>query len=159
MEILFDIAGTPAKFRRSNMTGRARLEAGSRVVTLQSPFRLSTHFFLARERTLRCRIGEHDIEIVMVRQTWLGGSARFDSRSASMAPSSQKRSPAERNAGAVRWTWWHGALWRCPSVPITASAPGRESAWAFWRRLQLAAELLIGARAVDLPPEQVLRRA
>jgi hypothetical protein len=62
------------------MTGRARLEAGSRVVTLQSPFRLSTHFFLARERTLRCRIGEHDIEIVMVRQTWFGGfrKVRFE---------------------------------------------------------------------------------
>ena len=44
MQISFDIAGTPAEFRRQSSSGKAELLVGDDVVTLQSPLRVSTHF-------------------------------------------------------------------------------------------------------------------
>jgi hypothetical protein len=73
MEIPFDIAGVPAKFRRNPHTGRAELCAGDDVIILQSPYQLSTQFELRRRRVWRRRVGEHDVEIVKVRSMLYGG--------------------------------------------------------------------------------------
>ena len=67
MEIPFDIAGVPAKFRRNPRTGRAELCAGDDVILLQSPYQPSTMFELRKRRVWRRRVGEHDVEIVKVR--------------------------------------------------------------------------------------------
>jgi hypothetical protein len=73
MEISFDIDGVPAEFRRSWKTGTAELRSGDDAVLLQSPYRLSTHFRLSTSRVWRCRVGEHDVEIVKVRPRMFGG--------------------------------------------------------------------------------------
>jgi hypothetical protein len=79
MEIPFDIAGVPAKFRRNPHTGRAELCAGDDVILLQSPYQLSTQFELRKRRVWRRRVGEHDVEIVKVRSMMPYGGARAQS--------------------------------------------------------------------------------
>lgn len=73
MRISFDAAGTPAEFRWSSTTGDAQLQVGAKIIPLQDPLRLPTHFGLRTERAWKCRIGGHDIEILKVRPRWAGG--------------------------------------------------------------------------------------
>jgi hypothetical protein len=73
MQLVFDVDGTPAEFRRSAWTGRSVLKVGDDVATVQSPFRLSTHFDFRTTTKWRQRVGGHDIEIVKVRPRVLGG--------------------------------------------------------------------------------------
>jgi hypothetical protein len=73
MELSFNVDGRPARFRRNPETGRADLVVGEDVITLQSPFRLSTHFEVRARKVWRRRIGEHDVEVVRVRQRMFGG--------------------------------------------------------------------------------------
>jgi hypothetical protein len=67
MKLSFDVAGMPAEFSRNFWTGRAELRVGDEVVSLQSAFRLSTHFELRTRRVWRKRIGQHEVEIVKIR--------------------------------------------------------------------------------------------
>jgi hypothetical protein len=73
MELLFEIEGAPARFRRDPWTGKAELRVGNDVIPLQSPADLSTHFNVSTRRVWRQRIGDHDVEIVTVRPRILGG--------------------------------------------------------------------------------------
>lgn len=73
MQISFDIAGTPAEFRRKSSTGKAELLVGDDVVTLQSPLRVSTHFNFKTTQTWRCEVGGHVVEVVKVRPRFVGG--------------------------------------------------------------------------------------
>jgi hypothetical protein len=73
MVISFDVAGVPAEFRRNPHTGRAELRVGDEVIRLQSPYQLSTQFEFRTKRAWRCRVGEHDIEIVKTRPVMSGG--------------------------------------------------------------------------------------
>jgi hypothetical protein len=73
MQISFDIAGTPAEFRRKSSTGKAELLVGDDVVTLQSPLRVSTHFNFKTTQTWRYEVGGHVVEIVKVRPRFVGG--------------------------------------------------------------------------------------
>jgi hypothetical protein len=67
------VAGVPAEFRRNPHTGRAELHVGDEVIRLQSPYQLSTQFEFRTRRVRRRRLGEHDVEIVKVRQIFSGG--------------------------------------------------------------------------------------
>jgi hypothetical protein len=73
MQLTFDVAGTPAEFRRNRWTGRSELQVGSDVMTLQSPLRLSTHFDFKTRTVRKRRPNEHEVEIVKVRPRVLGG--------------------------------------------------------------------------------------
>ena len=73
MQISFDLAGTPAEFRRKSSTGKAELLVGDDVVALQSPLRVSTHFNFKTKQTWRCDVGGHVVEIVKVRPRLVGG--------------------------------------------------------------------------------------
>ncbi len=73
MQLSFDVAGTPAEFRRSPWTGRSELQVGSEVMTLQSPLRFSTHFDFKTTTVWRRRANDHEVEIVKVRPHTLGG--------------------------------------------------------------------------------------
>ena len=76
MEISLDIAGVSVEFRRNPHTGRAELRVGDDVITLQSPYQLSTHFEFQKRRVWRRRVGEHDVEIVKARSMMpFGGAA------------------------------------------------------------------------------------
>jgi hypothetical protein len=78
MRMTFNVAGTPAEFRRNGVTGKAELKVGDEIVRLQSPLRLSTHVELTTTRTWKCRVGGHDIVITKVRP-WLLAAARDNS--------------------------------------------------------------------------------
>ena len=73
MELSFDVDGTRATFRRNPETGRADLVVGEEVITLQSPFRLSTHFELRTKRAWRRQIRGHDVQIIRTRSRMMGG--------------------------------------------------------------------------------------
>jgi hypothetical protein len=73
MQISFDIAGTPAEFRRRSNAGKAELLVGDDVVPQQGPFRLSTHFSFKTKQTWHCQVGEQVVEIVRVRPRFVGG--------------------------------------------------------------------------------------
>ena len=73
MQISFDIAGTPAEFRRQSSTGKAELLVGDDVVALQSPLRVSTHFSFKTTQKWRCEVGGHVVEVVKVRPRFVGG--------------------------------------------------------------------------------------
>jgi hypothetical protein len=73
MQIAFDVAGTPAEFRRNDVTGRTELRLGEEIVELQSPYRLSAHFAAGTEQVWTCRANDHDIQIVKVRPRVVGG--------------------------------------------------------------------------------------
>jgi hypothetical protein len=76
MQISFDIAGTPAEFRRKSTTGAAELvigEQGEKVVELANPLHPSTHFSLSTEQTWQCQVGERTVEILKVRPRVVGG--------------------------------------------------------------------------------------
>lgn len=74
MDILFDLDGKPARFRRNDWTGRAELSVGAETFLLESPWSLRTHISLSTKRTLNHRVGDHLIEIVKVRQRMQGGA-------------------------------------------------------------------------------------
>ncbi len=73
MEISFDIAGTPAEFRRKASTGAAELVVGDEVVKLANPLNPATHFSIKTEETWQCEIGDHAVEIVKERPRVVGG--------------------------------------------------------------------------------------
>jgi hypothetical protein len=73
MQIDFEVAGVPASFRRNDMTGRAESQVGGEVQTIQSPYRLSTHFDIRTRIAWARRVGEHEIVIVRTRPRILGG--------------------------------------------------------------------------------------
>jgi len=76
MEISFDVAGTPAEFRRKSTTGKAELLVRDEVVLLQDPSRLSTHFSFKTKQMWHCEVGDHVIEIVRVRPRFVGGARK-----------------------------------------------------------------------------------
>lgn len=73
MQLVFDVNGAPAEFRRNPWTGRSELQVGDEVACVQSPFRWSTHFDFRTTTKWRRRVAEHDVEIVRVRPRVLGG--------------------------------------------------------------------------------------
>ena len=73
MKISFNIAGSPAEFRRSPFTNRVELRVGDEVILLQSPYHPSAWFEFQSRRVWRQRVGEHDVEIVKVRSMAPGG--------------------------------------------------------------------------------------
>jgi hypothetical protein len=76
VEVSFVAGGLPSTFRRNDVTGRAELQVGDEVVTLQSPFRLSTHFDVRTTRAWRRTVGGHEVEIVKLRPRAFGGARR-----------------------------------------------------------------------------------
>lgn len=73
MQVAFEVDGTPAEYRRSDWSGRSQLRVGDEVVTVQSPYRLSTHFDLKTSHVWRHRVGDHEFEITKVRPRFFGG--------------------------------------------------------------------------------------
>ena len=76
MLLRFDVAGTPAEFRWSGLTGSAVLDVGNETTQLQDPTNLSTHFRASTTRGWKHRVDGHDIEIVKVRPLFFAGLRR-----------------------------------------------------------------------------------
>jgi hypothetical protein len=76
MQISFDIAGTPAEFRRKSSTGKSELLVGDDVVLLQDPLHLPTHFSFKTKQMWQCQVGEHIVEIVRIRPRFIGGARK-----------------------------------------------------------------------------------
>ena len=104
MQIAFDVAGTPAEFRRNDVTGRTELRLGEEIVELQSPYRLSAHFAVGTEQVWTCRANDHDIQIVKVRPRVVWRSrATTRSRSRSTTRSWRRPSASSKAADAPPW--------------------------------------------------------
>ena len=73
MQIMFEIGGDPAEFRRDPQTGRADLLVGGEVFRLQSPYRPSTHLNFRTRQVLQHRVDGHDVEALRVRPRMYGG--------------------------------------------------------------------------------------
>jgi hypothetical protein len=73
MEISFKIAGVPAQFSRSWLTGRAELRAANNVISIASPYRISTHYRFATSCVWEARVDGHDVKISQVRPAILAG--------------------------------------------------------------------------------------
>ena len=78
MQLAFEVDGSPAEYRRSEWTGRSELRVGDEVVTVQSPYRFSTHFELRTGDVWRHRVADHEVEIVKVRPRFFGGYRNND---------------------------------------------------------------------------------
>ncbi len=78
MRIEFDVAGTPAEFRWSSVTGRVELRVGDDSILLESPFWLSTYYRAVR--TIQVWHGggaEHIVEMVKVKPRFEPGPYAF----------------------------------------------------------------------------------
>jgi hypothetical protein len=73
MQMPFQVGGQCAEFHRNPVTGRAELRVGANLVSLQSPYRLSSQFSWGTRVAWRREVGGHDVEIVKVRPRFLGG--------------------------------------------------------------------------------------
>jgi hypothetical protein len=73
MRIAFEIDGAPAVFSRNDWSGRAELKVGAVTFPLESPYKLSTHFGLKRQRRWQVASDRHEIEIVKNRPALLAG--------------------------------------------------------------------------------------
>jgi hypothetical protein len=73
MEVKFTVGTEAATFRWTSMTGRAGISVGDEHVTLQSPWKLSTHYQLRTRRVWRHVVGGHQVEVVKERPRMMGG--------------------------------------------------------------------------------------
>jgi hypothetical protein len=73
VEINFAIGSEPAVFRRGFMIGRAEIVVGGELITLQSPWKLSTHLQLNTEHAWRKVVRGHEVEVVKKRPRIFGG--------------------------------------------------------------------------------------
>jgi len=78
MRIEFDVAGTPAEFSWSSVTGRVALRVGDDTVLLESPFWCSTCYTAVR--TIQVWHGgdaDHVVELVKVKPRLKPGPCAF----------------------------------------------------------------------------------
>jgi hypothetical protein len=73
VEVNFTVGTEAAVFRWTSMTGRAELSVGDEHVTLQSPWKLSTHYQLRTRRVWRDIVRGHQVEVVKERPRMMGG--------------------------------------------------------------------------------------
>jgi hypothetical protein len=73
MRLTFPIGATTAEFRRNAFSGRASLVVGDQVMTLQSPYRLDTHFQPKTKQAWTRTVDGHVVEIVKERPLVMGG--------------------------------------------------------------------------------------
>ena len=73
MQLNFEIGSLPAVFYRNDWTGRAEIRVGDEKRSLQSPWRLSTHFTFGKRTVWREQFGEHTVEIEKIRPRMWGG--------------------------------------------------------------------------------------
>ncbi len=73
VQLMFEIDGKPAEYRRNPNTGRADLIVGDQVIPLQSPYSLGTHFDFKTRRAVKRTVDGHDIEVVKLRPRAVGG--------------------------------------------------------------------------------------
>jgi hypothetical protein len=63
MQIDFQIAGAPATFKRSWLTGASNIETSQGVVPVKRARNPSTWFHVGRTNAASVRVGEHDVMI------------------------------------------------------------------------------------------------
>jgi hypothetical protein len=73
VELTFPVGDLSAQFRRNSFSGRASLVVGDQVMTLQSPYRLDTHFQLKSSQTWTRTVDGHVVEVVKERPVVMGG--------------------------------------------------------------------------------------
>ena len=73
MRIQFDVADTPAEFRRDWFTGRVELRVAGQNISLQSALNPTTHFSLSLTEVWRHHVVGHEVVIEKVRPLLLAG--------------------------------------------------------------------------------------
>jgi hypothetical protein len=73
MELGFMIGDETGVFRWTSTTGRAEIVVSDNRITLQSPFKLSTHMQFGTRRTRRHVVSGHQIEVIKDRPRMAGG--------------------------------------------------------------------------------------
>jgi len=71
MRISFDVAGVPVEFRRDNFFGTTEVRTADRIIPLQTPADLSTHFSATLSRKWNATISGVDVVIEKTRPLFL----------------------------------------------------------------------------------------
>jgi len=73
MELSFELEGQQVLYVRNAATGRATLRVGDDLVTVESPYRPSTHMQLRTRHVRRVQVLGHDVAVIKTRPRMFGG--------------------------------------------------------------------------------------